>query len=232
MKKEKNVKIMTILFLCVAVVGFAVGFAAFSNTLTISSSATVSPDESDFKIVIYGKAATDGTDDFSSTTSGMPNAYFPLAAPSLSVIDNDKLTIKHEGMEVNVAEIVRYDYLIVNEGKYDAYIKKEDFPSESTLKNGTVCTPIDENINEELLQAACQGARMIIRLYDSYEVGELLYSDSMDTSSDYLKISPGEEFLLDVIFHPTSKSISPADGKYLVQYPDVELKFSTVNPES
>lgn len=232
MKKEKNVKIVIILFLCVAVVSLAVGFSAFSNTLTISSSATVSPDESDFKIVIYGKAATDGTDDFSSTTSGMSSGYSSLTALPLSVIDNDKLKIKHEGIEVNVADIVLYDYLIVNEGKYDVYIKKEDFPSESTLKNGTVCTPIDENINEELLQAACQGARMIIRLYDSYEVGEQLYSDYLDGSSDYLKISPGEEFLLDVIFHPSSESISPVDGKYFVQYPDVELKFSTVNPES
>ena len=54
MKRNRQAKIVAILSLCVSVVGLTLGFAAFSNTLTISSSTTVSPDESDFKLVLYG----------------------------------------------------------------------------------------------------------------------------------------------------------------------------------
>ena len=46
---------MVIVALCVAALCLTLGFAAFSNTLTISSSATVTPEEADFKIVNEGK---------------------------------------------------------------------------------------------------------------------------------------------------------------------------------
>ena len=54
MERNRQTKVIAIVALCVAVVGLTLGFAAFSNTLTISSSATVTPNESDFKLTVYG----------------------------------------------------------------------------------------------------------------------------------------------------------------------------------
>ena len=50
MEKSRTSKIIAVVALVVAVLGLSLGFAAFSNTLTISSSATVSPDSGDFDI--------------------------------------------------------------------------------------------------------------------------------------------------------------------------------------
>ena len=41
MKRERQAKWVSIIALCISVLGLTLGFAAFSNTLTISSSATV-----------------------------------------------------------------------------------------------------------------------------------------------------------------------------------------------
>ena len=234
MKKEKNVKIVIILFLCVAVVGFAVGFAAFSNTLTISSSATVSPDSSDFKITIYGRSATDEGDNYNSTTECFPETSNHVNRIP-ATIDNDNLIIKHEEINLypSIGGIFNYYYLIVNEGEYDTYIRKEDFPSDAILKNTTVCTPIDENVNSSLLKEACENKMIDIFLYDAYDPDSYLDSYRYDDSNDYLKISPGGELLMEVGlgFVAYDNNGVQADGKYFVQFPDIELKFSTIKPQ-
>ena len=58
---ERSSKIIAVAALCVAVVGLTLGFAAFSNTLTIESSANVKPDASTFNV------------DFSSSNSALEN---------------------------------------------------------------------------------------------------------------------------------------------------------------
>ena len=50
----KNRQGLTIAVLIVAIVGLSIGFAAFSNTLTISSSASVNPSDENF-IVQFSK---------------------------------------------------------------------------------------------------------------------------------------------------------------------------------
>ena len=60
MEKNKKTKTLAIIALIISILGLTLGFAAFSNTLTISSSATVSPDESDFNINVYGYTSDSG----------------------------------------------------------------------------------------------------------------------------------------------------------------------------
>ena len=48
MERDRSAKIIAIVALCVAVVGLSIGFAAFSNNLTIKSNATVSPNQNDY----------------------------------------------------------------------------------------------------------------------------------------------------------------------------------------
>ena len=50
MEKDRSTKIIAIAALLIGIVGLSLGFAAFSNTLTISSSAEVTPDQSAFNV--------------------------------------------------------------------------------------------------------------------------------------------------------------------------------------
>lgn len=54
MEKQRQMKLLSIVALVVAIIGMTLGFAAFSTTLSISSSATVTPNSEDFKISLYG----------------------------------------------------------------------------------------------------------------------------------------------------------------------------------
>ena len=54
MKNSRQTKLLVIIALVLALTGMSLGFAAFSSTLSISSSASVTPNSNDFKIKIYG----------------------------------------------------------------------------------------------------------------------------------------------------------------------------------
>ena len=50
MERDRSAKIIAIVALCVAVAGLSIGFAAFSNDLTIKSNASVTPNPNDFDV--------------------------------------------------------------------------------------------------------------------------------------------------------------------------------------
>ena len=64
MEKSQRTKILTIIVLAIGVIAMSLGFAAFSVNLNVSSSATVTPNEEDFKIKIYGVKDNDSLNDF------------------------------------------------------------------------------------------------------------------------------------------------------------------------
>ena len=72
-----------------------------------------------------------------------------------------------------------------------------------------------------------------IFLYDAYDPDSYLDSYRYADSNDYLKISPGGELLMEVGlgFVAYDNNGVQADGKYFVQFPDIELKFSTIKPQ-
>lgn len=51
MERDRKQKFIVMIALMVAIASMSLGFAAFSTTLNISSSATVSPDSSNFNVI-------------------------------------------------------------------------------------------------------------------------------------------------------------------------------------
>ena len=51
MEKNRSSQIIAIIGLGIGIIGLSIGFAAFSNSLNIKSSANVNPSDKDFKIV-------------------------------------------------------------------------------------------------------------------------------------------------------------------------------------
>ena len=58
MEKERGGKAIAIVALLIGVVGLTIGFAAFSNTLTISSSAEYNPDSNVFNVDFSSSSAS------------------------------------------------------------------------------------------------------------------------------------------------------------------------------
>ena len=167
--KEKQSKLVAILALCVSVVGLTLGFAAFSNTLTISSSATVSPNESDFNINVYGISDFKG-DTYAGTNSLPPIELYtsettsvanksssinPALASSDSKITDNGKSITITDINVGLTEPgqqVSYYYLIKNEGEYDAYLRAINFLNETNTRGTKRKAVVDTVAAEIILQ--------------------------------------------------------------------------------
>ena len=70
--KDKT-KIIAVITLVIAVIGITVGFAAFSSTLTITSSTTASLVEAACEVITYSITVDDSTENHISTTSTVNN---------------------------------------------------------------------------------------------------------------------------------------------------------------
>ena len=96
MERKDSTRIIAIIAVVVAVIGLSVGFAAFSNTLTIKSSANVTPSATDFDVNFSNSNTAEQAGDV--TGVGTNNATGDTAT-----IDNtDSPTIS--GLKANFTE--------------------------------------------------------------------------------------------------------------------------------
>ena len=235
MEKARQVKILSIVALVIAIAGMALGFAAFSTTLSISSSATVTPSSDDFKITIYGIEDEEKLvsfinyntllePDILSSTSGGSVALYKKVDRSLATIDNVNHTIS--GINVNFenkeAQVI-YIFGIVNEGKYDAYMDLSEMSnvdgkySLSSMLNKR-CIP-DAGTSDALVTQACAGLEISTGIFDNET------DTYKEIEDDYLKIPVGEYELL---FYSLYYKGPFADGPFNVEIDDFQFKFSTV----
>ena len=240
MYKQRRIKILSILALVVAITGMTLGFAAFSNTLTISSGAIITPNSQDFKIVVYGlnnknlyKELENNIDLFLSLgkdkdfwlSDTLGYAYEEGATAEVASIDNKTHTISNIKAHFQSQEGGIYYYFVIrNDGKYDAYLDFSNlfFDVEKYvyyLGNdlSAICTP-GEGADEFLVEEACKGIYAVVAIVD----------DSItvkSTAEPYYKIPAGSEEMLIFII---SYDGPYADGPFDVEFEDFQLKFSTV----
>lgn len=216
---------------------FTLGFAAFSNTLTISSSATVSPNESDFKIKTYGITfETDETSniyDIASYTSDKKSVAGHMGNPaplsmSNAVISDDGLHISNMSATFQEGSTVIYFFAIKNEGKYDAYLDlKKYYQLSSGLESMSITCTARDGTSQDLVDQTCQNMIYEIAFYDSEIQG--IVPESLEDA--YYKLSPGDYLFLDIgiAYSPSNNNVL-ADGDFDVEIEDVTFEFSTVAP--
>lgn len=233
MKQNKQSKVVAILALCVSVLGLSLGFAAFSNTLTISSSATVSPDSGDFDINVYGYSGGFGDlpanlELYTSNVVGKPVPYGnDEKATDAKISDNGKsITISDLSAQFKEPyDGVYYYFLIKNEGAYDAYLdmtKLQDlFDVAGNLGVNHTCTA-SSGTTVELVNAACDDVNMMGDFFDENY-------DYIDYDSNSYKLSKGSYMYLTIFLdYGHVNDMDRADGEFSVDFDDVVLEFSSV----
>ena len=231
MEKSQRTKILTIIVLAIGVIAMSLGFAAFSVNLNVSSSATVTPNEEDFKIKIYGVKDNDALNDFGesgyvfderylSDTIGVASINGDNMSAETAVIDNKNHTISGvKGLFGNQTGEVAYPFVIRNEGKYDAYIDLSEFIDDSVVNGLYKPTCVgDEGATETLVDAACNGLNLLFTIIDK-ETG-----DGKTITDSIYKIPVNSDELFAVIINYEGPF---PDGKFEATFPNIELKFST-----
>lgn len=233
MKKERHSKIFTIIALALTLVALTLGFAAFSTTLNISSNATVSPNQEDFKITIYGmqdeEAVKDiqenGTLDESklSSTISYPAYDSSNVTAEIATINNSTHTISNINAGfVDPGYEAVYFFVIKNEGKYDAYLdltgytyENEEYHPEEAI-TGT-CTP-GEGTTASLVEETCSSVVTTLALVD--------LENQSETGDTVLTIPKDKSIILGFLVGYIEPDVR-ADGPFTVTFDDFKLNFST-----
>lgn len=202
MEKERKNKKWLLIILLLAVILLAIGFAVFTTQLKIQSSATVSPDPNNFKVVfsssatsategriIYGGKAEGGTFEKNGTTLSGLTANF--TAPG---------------------QTATWKFYAFNGGEYDAFLNK-------VTLGAVICTP--NGADPTKVAEAAKGISINI------SIGGKKYTSSNDNiNSHELVKGAGEEVLVTLSYAAGSAAV---DGNFDVSIGDIVLEYNSAD---
>jgi len=158
----KNKQGITIAALIIAIVGLSIGFAAFANTLTISSSASVNPDPTSMNVV-FSSSSTSAQINPITPTKNLDNVT-NFTATNATITGADYRTLNNVSAAfTEPGQTVTYNLYVYNAGSYKAYLNE--------LNMGTKTCSIVENqehpeqeATESLKNAACNGISISVSI--------------------------------------------------------------------
>lgn len=226
MEKDRSSKVVAVAALLVAVVGLSVGFASFSRTLNIESSAEVSP-VNNFNVVFSSEDDEVLTGPIAPTLTPDTEDASVISA-SNAIIDNDgNPTISD--LAVNFSEPgqkAEYNFY-VHPSVFDAYLRSVTFNSVAGDTKTKVCTAKDtEDTTASTVEAACESISLKVELTDSNNT-----VTPFTATNDAVK---GHKVTKDT-YAPVKVTIeyaangAVADGDFTVKFGSVVLGYSTVD---
>lgn len=240
MEKDRFSKILAVIALVVAVAGLSLGFAAFSSTLTIESSAVVIPEDN--MRVIFSNVNGAPTD---TTVTGTMNAAMEAAstrlaaagvtAPNLpaaanATIDNTNLKApKITNLKATFTapgQSVTYSFYAYNEMTYEAFLKSISFDtSKYSCQPGTgTDTTTASNVCKSIKVEVSVGASASAATAQVIGDGSVTKDEFTASSAHSLAGTTGEPVVV-VITYPEN---SPeTNGDVTVRLPDAQLNYSS-----
>lgn len=222
--KDRKARVIAIVGLLLGVVGLSLGFAAFSNTLTIKSSAEVKVDESVFNVDFSNSSSTVDDSDIVPTLN--PSGTTGFTATN-AVIDNDNgdAVIKNlHAVFTEPGQEVTYELFTKNAGELAAYLKSVTFSNvtgESVAKKCTAKT----GTTQSLVNSACNGITLTLTVgSESFTTTTLRSAFTTADAHDLAK--GGSEPVKVRIAYETGSA--QADGDFDVSFGDITLLYSSV----
>lgn len=203
--ENRSSKIVAIVALCVGVVGLSLGFAAFSNTLTISSSATVTPSADTFKVVFDKTVPVNCTGTATATSTGT------VADTTISGVE---VAFTAPGQSLTCTATIK------NDGEYEAFL--------NSITSGKVtCSSQDATITTDLMNAACDSIEVTATVNGASATATTktdmaetaITGNSMDAKTGTQQVS------LTIAYNGPAR----ADGAFAVAVPPVTLTYSSVD---
>ena len=209
MLKRRKQQLLMIVALVVGIASLSIGFAAFSATLSISSSATVTPDSSSFSVVFSG----------SESEPDEMNVY-PYDEVSASIAKANGTTISDMNITFNGNDYqsVGYTFYVHNTGAFPAYLRSIDFG------DGKVCKALGD-ASDALVQAACDDIKIDIMI-DSIEI---YGADSGKVNIGGHKLTSDYVDIVNIYFEYRAEHL--ADGEFSVEFDDIYFEYSSVDGE-
>lgn len=225
MERKRQMKMMFIAALVLSITAMTLGFAAFSTTLSISSSATVTPNSDDFHVTITGykmscSPAKGLANCLSNSTLSYPTSTTGSATPA--TIDNVNGIISEISLSIDnfsydsVLSNTTYLFQLTNDGKYNVYLDPKVFGDANEVSK--TCIP-GEGTSASMVEQACNNIHMVLSLHDN--AGTSL----VDRTS--FMIAPGSNAIVKITYSYNHQNNSIPDGAFSIDFDDVQLVYST-----
>ena len=211
--KNKTFKIISIVALLLGIVGITLGYAAFSSTLKIESSAEVIPNESSFNVDFSSSNTSVVEDDITPTlntnVTGFSATNAEIDNTSNPVISNLHATFTEPGQSAT------YTFYAYNRGEYLAYLNSIIFTGNKTCTART-------NTNQALVDTACTGISLSIQV-----TGIDATTTSLSSISNHTLAINSADTITVVIDYAAGSG--RADGDFDVTFPDITLTYNPID---
>ena len=218
MEKNRSAKIISIVALLAAVAGLSIGFAAYSNTLTIKSEASYKGNPNDFNVDFSSSTTSMNTDNIVASVEGGDAKHAVTASDA--VIDNSgNPIVKNIKVEFTApGQSATYSFASANVGKLNAYLKSVTFNNVANANSSKVCTP-SAGTSAALVSSACEKINVSVKINNNNYTGSqtgitgsLLAIDAFEPVEVTVKFDEGSYFV---------------DGDFTVAFGDIELLYSS-----
>lgn len=224
MKKDRTSQIMTVIAISIGVLALSVGFSAFSQTLTIKSSAEVKPNSEDFKVEFSTKQDTVSTDPVEPVVTGTTDG---ASATNATIdTDNNNLLIKNlHAVFTKPGQKAEYTFYSKNTGKYLAYLNSVAFANVSGETSTKKCTARyttgDNAVTPALMNAACSDIRVTVKANNT------LFTESVASITGHsVAVDAAEEIIVTIEYLDNNHI---ADGPFDIAFGDITLAYSSVD---
>jgi hypothetical protein len=217
MEKNRKIQVIAIAALVVGVVGLTIGFAAFSNVLTIKSSANVSPDASSFNVDFSSSSTEVLTDEIVPTVT--PDT---LVATNATIDNSNSPTISNlKATFTEPGQKAVYTFYAYNKGELDAYLKSIVYANVSGQTSTKICTA-GTGTTDELVQKACSGISVKVKVGSESET-----NSGIASISNHKLVKKTSELVTVTIEYQEGSEV--ADGDFTVSFGDITLNYSSVD---
>ena len=212
MEKQRQIKILSIVALVLAISAMTLGFAAFSTTLNISSSASVTPNSADFAVKFSTSQTSLVVNDVNPNTSGSN-----VLATKGKIVNGINPTLSNISVTfTSPGQYATYVVYARNEGEYTAYLNNINFLGEK------FCIA-EEETTESLVQSACDSITL------SVLQGAGTYKETTSISNYPIEKNTGDMIVVRIMY---AENGTPVDGPFNITFPSISLVYSTVDDSS
>ena len=241
MERNRTGQIIAIVALVASAVGISLGFAAFSNTLTIQSAAEIAPANFDVDFSTDGNTQAHPTESNKTigkqgTVAGVPTKLTGVTkdatAGNATISNTGTGAPVISGLKANFTEpgqTVTYSFFAVNVGELDAFLREVNFATVTggTYKSCTAKGSGDAAATQSLVDAACND----ISLKVSVGGTEYLASAGSNTTitNKGLTVCNNTPVVVTITYAKTGTNGNRVDGDVDVTFGDITLVYKSLD---
>jgi len=239
-RNNRSAQIIAIVALVASAVGISLGFAAFSNTLTIESSAEIKPANFDVDFSTDGSTQTDangkkiGKEGFvdgqwtgkreDDTVASAKRASIENSGSGNPLVSNMMVTFSEPGQKVV------YTFKSVNVGELKAFLREVNFKEveagkthKCTAKAGATA---EETATQSLVDAACADISISVKVGSETALKE---TSKTNFSNHPLDVGESETVEVTIEYAKTGTNGNRVDGDVEVAFGDIELVYKSLD---